>query len=335
MNHETRATASWACLLPWPLSSGSGRGPRSRAAVSRRHFARPNAKRLPPPRITPPLAPGRARARPPVAGELPPQVAKPALRPRLRADGHCCRIGRGSPHCRVAERLTDRALLRGRRWHAPDCRVLASDPARRLISSSVRSLGAGSDMACARLGGVSPHWQSGTTRSAPPPSWFDSHHGGLLRAPVSRVLHLEPDLASTAFPRRAPADRPWVSTEVVIQLRPVWDRATAPRRGRLSHPSKNSPPLRSRAEDANLGPAAPRHRGRCPLAVHPGRSSRLPMPPLPGAPLDAPPGPDGGFEALLRRRVRSAAPPLPATRRPILPWALFPFKVHFPPGPVP
>jgi hypothetical protein len=81
--------------------------------------------------------------------------------------------------------------------------------------------------------------------------------------------------------------------------------------------------------------AAPRHRGRCPLAVPPGRSSRLPMPPLPGAPLDAPPGPDGGFEALLRRRVRSAAPPLPATRRPILPWALFPFKVHFPPGPVP
>jgi hypothetical protein len=34
------------------------------------------------------------------------------------------------------------------------------------------------------------------------------------------------------------------------------------------------------------------------------------------------------FRALLRRRVRGVAPPLPADEHPILPWALFPSKVH-------
>jgi len=34
------------------------------------------------------------------------------------------------------------------------------------------------------------------------------------------------------------------------------------------------------------------------------------------------------FVALLRRRVRGVASPLPASRHPILPWALFPSKVH-------
>jgi len=35
-----------------------------------------------------------------------------------------------------------------------------------------------------------------------------------------------------------------------------------------------------------------------------------------------------GFEAFLHRRVRNIVLPLPAERCPILPWALFPFKVH-------
>jgi hypothetical protein len=35
-----------------------------------------------------------------------------------------------------------------------------------------------------------------------------------------------------------------------------------------------------------------------------------------------------GFRAFLHRRVRNTVPPLPAERCPILPWALFPFKVH-------
>jgi len=34
------------------------------------------------------------------------------------------------------------------------------------------------------------------------------------------------------------------------------------------------------------------------------------------------------YRALLRRRVRCAAPPLPARRHPFLPWALFPSKVQ-------
>jgi len=35
-----------------------------------------------------------------------------------------------------------------------------------------------------------------------------------------------------------------------------------------------------------------------------------------------------GFKAFLNRRVRSVVSPLPVRQRPILPWALFPFKVH-------
>jgi hypothetical protein len=35
-----------------------------------------------------------------------------------------------------------------------------------------------------------------------------------------------------------------------------------------------------------------------------------------------------GFRALLHRRVRNIVPPFPAERCPILPWALFPFKVN-------
>lgn len=39
-----------------------------------------------------------------------------------------------------------------------------------------------------------------------PPAWFDSHLGGLLRAPVSRLLHLVP-ARLRCFPTGAPADR--------------------------------------------------------------------------------------------------------------------------------
>ena len=205
--------------------------------------------------------PPRRRKAPPAGGET--CIAAALARGRALLPGRSL----GLPIDRVAERLAGRALLRDRRWHAPDCRVLASDPRSSPDLLLHPSLGAGSDVACARVGGVSPEWRSGTTRSAPPPSWFDSHHGGLLRAPVSRVLHLEPDLAPTAFPRRAPADRRWRAAEAVHPVAPgVGTRGSSPPSS-PSHPSKNPHPLRSRAEDANLGPAAPRHRGRCPRAV--------------------------------------------------------------------
>jgi hypothetical protein len=35
------------------------------------------------------------------------------------------------------------------------------------------------------------------------------------------------------------------------------------------------------------------------------------------------------FKALLRQRVRNVRMPLPTSKRPILPWALFPFKVPY------
>jgi hypothetical protein len=72
-------------------------------------------------------------------------------------------------------------------------------------------------------------------------------------------------------------------------------------------------------EEFHSTAAAPRHRGRCPLAV-PSRPARLfrsallPESTL-GDPLDG----SVGFEALLRRRVRDAIRPLPAGGRPILP----------------
>jgi hypothetical protein len=47
---------------------------------------------------------------------------------------------------------------------------------------------------------------------------------------------------------------------------------------------------------------------------------------LPGDSLDAVAG-KLNFKALLRQRVRCVALPLPVVKRPILPWALFPFKV--------
>lgn len=55
---------------------------------------------------------------------------------------------------------------------------------------------------------------------------------------------------------------------------------------------------------------------------------------LPGIPLDAEAG-KLNFKALLHQRVRCAAQPLPVAKRPILPWALVPFKVPYLPLPVP
>lgn len=52
-----------------------------------------------------------------------------------------------------------------------------------------------------------------------------------------------------------------------------------------------------------------------------GTTRPFPIPSMPGGAAD--------FKALLRRRVRSVPQPFPTTERPILPWALAPFKVLF------
>jgi len=73
--------------------------------------------------------------------------------------------------------------------------------------------------------------------------------------------------------------------------------------------------------------AVPHHCGRCPLAVASVPSGHLlPVPfPVPG--LDA--LPSGCSTSRLSSAVGSvtSARPLPIARRPILPWALFPFEV--------
>jgi hypothetical protein len=78
--------------------------------------------------------------------------------------------------------------------------------------------------------------------------------------------------------------------------------------------------------------AAPCHHGPCLLAVRPLRDPRFPPVPLPEPELYAQREGAVDFEALLHLRVRDVVPPLPATRRPILPWASFPSKVPFQPG---
>jgi len=70
------------------------------------------------------------------------------------------------------------------------------------------------------------------------------------------------------------------------------------------HPSRAGPT----AEAANHSLARPVHRGE------------------PSGPFETTRAAD--YKALLRRRVRGVASPLPAIRHPILPWALFPSKVH-------
>jgi hypothetical protein len=73
--------------------------------------------------------------------------------------------------------------------------------------------------------------------------------------------------------------------------------------------------------------AAPRHRGRCPLAVPPDPARRLRPPPLPESTVNTPLDRIVGFEALLRHRVRNVRP-IVANRETSSPsWASFPFKV--------
>jgi hypothetical protein len=88
-------------------------------------------------------------------------------------------------------------------------------------------------------------------------------------------------------------------------------------------PATNITPLEGFPSTA----AAPRHRGRCPLAVPPDPARHLRPPPLPDAAFNAPLDPGVDFEALLRRRVRNARPTV-ANRETSCPsWASFPSKV--------
>jgi len=97
--------------------------------------------------------------------------------------------------------------------------------------------------------------------------------------------------------------------------RDLADRTGAPIH--RSGPPRQPPPTPKcrTAQSASPGSLrAPRCRGAC-------QAAPLPKPPLAilrGA---------VSFRALLHQRVRAAAMPLPAPRRSILPWALFPFKV--------
>jgi hypothetical protein len=73
--------------------------------------------------------------------------------------------------------------------------------------------------------------------------------------------------------------------------------------------------------------AAPRRRGRCPLAVPSGSAGHLRPPPLPESAFSAWKNRSVGFEALLRHRVRNVRP-IVANRETSSPsWASFPFKV--------
>jgi hypothetical protein len=95
----------------------------------------------------------------------------------------------------------------------------------------------------------------------------------------------------------------------------TWTSQAPSRRSTEAFPATLFTPL----EEFPPTAAAPRHRGRCPLAV-PSRLARLlRSPPLPESTLGDPLDGSVGFEALLRRRVRDAIRPLPAGGRPILP----------------
>jgi hypothetical protein len=73
--------------------------------------------------------------------------------------------------------------------------------------------------------------------------------------------------------------------------------------------------------------AAPRHRGRCPLAVPPDSARHLQPHPLPESVANASLNRSVGFEALLRHRVRNAHPIVANRKAPSPSWASFPFKV--------
>jgi hypothetical protein len=182
------------------------------------------------------------------------------------------------------------------------CRSAAAEPppcVRRLVSEADGSFaGCPADSTGARpLPGLPPSAGRCHPTRRVPPSWFDSHLDGFLRAPAPRLLHLVPAWLRW-FPTAPPADR----RAGCPAGRPVWSNAGFPA-ALPSHPSKNPLPTRLRGWDANHGPAAPRRRGRCPHAVF-TTSRRC-----------------SGPEASAFGR------PLPAFHTHIvLPWALFPFE---------
>ena len=201
------------CLL-WPLVSGLGRAVRSRSAVSRGRSCTGCERGTTPSASTRP-APGRARARPPAAGHLPPQVAKPASRPRSRAAGHRCRAGRrvapppggsaGGP-LRIAA-PPPVGLTPVSPWFPPGTPAAAEPP-----PPSVRWVPKPTSPARVHVfPGFDPLRPNGATRpTCSARVGSIPHLGGLLRAPVPRLLHLVPALAPLPFPPRAPADRDWL-----------------------------------------------------------------------------------------------------------------------------
>jgi hypothetical protein len=201
------------CLL-WPLVSGLGRAVRSRSAVSRGRSCTGCERGTTPSASTRP-APGRARARPPRRWTPPPAGGETCIAAALAR----CRAslpGRSSG-CPAAGWIS---------WWAAAHRcaatggvdtgislVPAGNPCCRRTSSSVRSLGAEADIAGARprFPGFDPLRPNGATRpTCSARVGSIPHLGGLLRAPVPRLLHLVPALAPLPFPPRAPADRTWL-----------------------------------------------------------------------------------------------------------------------------
>jgi len=249
------------CLL-WPPSIRV----RSAGGVAQRGLPRTLVHRSigVPPRAHPPSpATDRARARPSVAGFSPAQVAKPESRSPSRAIGHCCRAGR-----RVAP-MPDEVAVGPLRIAAPPPvglhRYIPGSCRNRCCAEPpplARSLGAWTDLSRAHPlpGSCPPFGESVPPDPLVPPAWFDPHLGGLRCALVSRLLHLVPVLTSLRFHSALPP------TATGCPVAPGVGDATFSR-SVVSHPSKNPPPVCLRTRDANLGPAAPRHRGRCPLAV--------------------------------------------------------------------
>jgi hypothetical protein len=130
------------------------------------------------------------------------------------------------------------------------------------------------------------------------------HHDGLLRSRVAGLLHPAADLGFAAF--RTSRNLPGRSL--------MRRRGQSPRRNR---PLEEFPSIA----------ASLRHRRWC-LPLVTLAAARLPARlPFPEAKRRSHLAGALEFKALFRHRVRSVARPLPTGRHPILPWALFPFKV--------
>jgi hypothetical protein len=189
---------------------------RSRGALARRGL----------PRALPHRYAQGTTLRKPLSPVGPRSRAPPRRRGSPRAGGETCaqmRCRASEPlqpgRARLASRRVDRqnlarASLRAHRSAGPmiemDSRQESACRCR--TSSSVRSLGAPSDLTGAR---PLPRSCPLFGRSVPPdplvPSaWFDPHLGDLLRALVPRLSHLVPALTPLSFRRRAPADRRWL-----------------------------------------------------------------------------------------------------------------------------